>query len=382
MATADSTAFLEAPRVTPRDLADGGGSGGVLPADHTPEAPADFERKRTLLVTGVSGYWGQRLVRQVEQNPRYDRILGIDYVDPLHPFERCEFIPIDLLNPLLANLLLTEKVDAVCHLLFVPSRIYREELFKLNVLGTMRLLSACVKAGVSKVVLKSSTLVYGAAPERPMYMPEDHALTEDASHQYVKDLVDIENFCAVFAKSHPEISAVILRFAGVLGPSVETSLTHYLSRRLVPVAMGFDPLLQLIHEDDVVAAIGHALNTPGLRGAYNVAADGTLPLRRIVRLLGSLPLPLPSPALAASERLLGWVGVDFPDRLDTPYLQFPCTADTGAMHARLGFHPERDLPGVVDAFRAADDSDVSLRRYAHAGNHRERLKVAVRRKTL
>ncbi len=361
------------------------GPDGAQPADRRPEDGLDFERKSTLLVTGVSGYWGQRVVRQLEQNPRFDRILGIDYVDPLHPFERCEFIPIDLLNPLLSNLLQTEKVDTVCHLLFLPSRVYREELFKLNVLGTMRLLSACVRAGVSKVVLKSSTLVYGADPELPMYMQEERELSYGSQHQYVKDLVDIENFCDLFRRNHPEISCVVLRFPGVLGPSVETSLTHYLGRSLVPMVLGFDPLLQLIHEDDVVDALAHALNAPGVRGPFNVTADGALPLSRIIRLLGSTPLPVPSLALALSERLMRWFGVDFPDSPDTPFLQFPCTASNLAMHDGFRFHPTRDLREVLESFRSAADQDISSRRYEHAGNHRERLKVAirsVRRKTL
>jgi UDP-glucose 4-epimerase len=46
----------------------------------------------------------------------------------------------------------------------------------------------------------------------------------------------------------------VLRLAPILGPTVNNYLTRYLGRRVVPTLMGFDPLMQFLHEVDALAA--------------------------------------------------------------------------------------------------------------------------------
>ena len=98
----------------------------------------------------------------------------------------------------------------------------------------------------------------------------------------------------------------------MLGPDVRTSHRELFSLPVVPMILGFDPRYQFVHEDDVVAALAHALRND-LPGIYNVAADGVLALSEVAGLLGKQYVPLLPPwgtALVAS--VLGVAGPSIP----------------------------------------------------------------------
>ena len=63
--------------------------------------------------------------------------------------------------------------------------------------------------------------------------------------------------------------------------------------------LGFDPLLQFIHAEDAVGALEAAVRRP-VRGAVNVAGEGSISLTRLLRLAGKLPLPVPAPLFGAA----------------------------------------------------------------------------------
>ena len=73
----------------------------------------------------------------------------------------------------------------------------------------------------------------------------------------MRDLIEIEAFCNGFRGQYPDITLTILRFPSIVGPTADTPMTRFLRSQLTPSLMGFDPLMQLIHEDDVVEALWH-----------------------------------------------------------------------------------------------------------------------------
>ena len=87
---------------------------------------------------------------------------------------------------------------------------------------------------------------------------------------------------------------VILRPVHILG-GVRNAPSNYLRLPWVPTLLGFDPMVQVIHEDDVVDAIVRAL-TPGVRGIFNVAGPGEVPLSPILRELEQADRAHPAPA--------------------------------------------------------------------------------------
>lgn len=318
---------------------------------------------QTVVITGVSGYWGRRVAQQLLATPAV-RVLGIDRRPPAQPLLGLDFVKADIRNPLLVDLLRAEQVDTVLHLAWRERQWRREEDFESNVLGAMQLLGACVDAGVSQVVWRSTTAVYGARPENPLYLPEHMPLAARSSTALVQDALEVERFIASFAVEYPQVRFAVLRCANVIGVDADSPLTRLLRLPVWPDLLGFDPLLQVLDVDDAVAALVHAALNP-VSGPVNVAADGVLSLAQLAGKLGRPTLPLVHllvywgwPLLASvppGRDLLSW----FP--LEPDYLRFPWIGDLTRMHSELGFNPQWRAVQAVQRFIEG----VRLQRYQH-----------------
>jgi len=306
--------------------------------------------KQNVLVTGVAKYWGARVAAGLAIEPRY-HIIGLDLEQPTEEIKGLDFVQADIRNPLLPELLASEGVDTVCHLAFVETARPSKVAFGMNVMGTAKLLSACAEAGVRKVVVKSSTAVYGARPSNSAFLAEDHALRGSQRTGTIRDLVEIEKFCKSFRHQEPDVLLTILRFPSIVGPKVDTPMTRFLREPAAPTLLGFDPLMQLIHEDDVVAALIHAVAND-VAGVFNVAAEDVLPLNRIRGLAGKLPVSIFHPLAYWGTGLLGRAGLRF-DRyapIELDYLRYPWVADLARMHHELGFVPRHTAEESVHEF--------------------------------
>jgi len=265
-------------------------------------------------------------------------IIGLDEKTPAAGSTSFDFIQADVRNPLLTDLLSSETVHTVCHLKFVhrvrPSRAASD----VNVVGTSNLLSACAEAGVKKVILTSSTMVYGAHPDNSTALSEEHALRGNRGYGYVKDLLDIETLYREFQHQVPELRLTILRCANIVGPTVDSPMTRFLRNRWAPALMGFDPVMQLIHEDDVLEALVHA-TCSDVPGVFNLAAERAMPLSQIMALSGRVRLPLPHPLAYWGAGVLGRGTVQL-DRclpIEPDYLRYPWVADLTKMRDVMGF---------------------------------------------
>lgn len=337
---------------------------------------------RTVLITGVSGQWGRRLAERLLREPSV-RLLGVDRRPPDPPLDGLDFIKADVRNPLLPELLAVEQVNTVVHLAVVERQWRREADFESNVLGTMQLVGACAEAAVSHVVLRSTAALYGARPDNPMYMPEDWPLKATPTYGYLRDALEIENWLQEFRQEYPEMRLTVLRFAHVLGPTLNTPLSRLLSQPAVPCLLGFDPLLQLISDEDAVEALARAALGYG-DGPVNVAAPGVVSLVQLAGMAGRPLLPVPHwplldvlPLLAstrAGRRSLAW----FP--IEPIYLRFACTADTAHMEAVMGFRPQHTATQTVERFVAARRT-APYRQHLNAERYADdQLEQALRRR--
>jgi len=294
---------------------------------------------KVVLVTGASGYWGAHVVARLLTLPGV-RVIGMDPTPPKEPIKALDFIQADVRNPLLPDLLREEHVEAVVHLAFAESERPNETAFDLNVMGTMKVLAAAASAGVRKLVLKSSTMVYGAKPDNSAFLVEERGLAANTNSGTIRDLVEVEAFSNGFRSQNENLILTILRFPSIVGPTADTPMTRFLGSPAAPVLMGFDPLMQVIHEDDVVEALVHSVmyDTPGV---FNVAAEGILPLSRLRRLAGKHAPPIFHLAAYWTSPLLGALRIPvnrvWPIELD--YLRYPWVGDLGKMRDILGFSP-------------------------------------------
>ncbi|TCO30237.1 UDP-glucose 4-epimerase [Kribbella steppae] len=306
------------------------------------------------MVTGVSRDAGARCARRLADDPSIGTVLGIDVVPPRAELGRVRFVRADIRNPVIAKVIAAEDVDTVVHTGVVAtpgSAGGRSSMKEINVIGTMQLLAACQKApGVAKLVVKSSTTVYGAGPRDPAMFTEEMA--PRAIHQtgLSKDAVEVEGYVRGFARRRPDVCVSTLRMANWIGPKTDSPITRYFSMPVIPTVFGYDARLQFLHEDDGVEAIHHA-TVNDLPGTFNLAGDGILALSQAIRRLGRPALRLPpftasSTAAAVRRARLA----DFaPDQIT--FLTYGRAVDTTRMRTEFGFEPTYTTAAAFDAFR-------------------------------
>ena len=332
--------------------------------------------ERVVLVTGVAGIIGKRVAEALMLKPG-SHVIGLDSDPPEEISKGLDFIQADVRNPLIVDLLKSEHIDTVCHLKFLDSDRPSEAAFDINVMGTMKVFGACEEAGVQKIVLMSSTAAYGARPENSAFLSEDHPLSGSRKSGTIRDLVEIEAFCNGFIRQAPHIALTILRFASILGPGIESPMTRFLKEPAVPVLLGFDPMMQVIHVDDVVGAIVHAV-VNDVPGVFNVADEGILPLTKLVRLAGKFPVPIIHWFAYWSQDIFGKKSRYTPIELD--YLRYPWVGDLKKMREELHFEPHYTSEEALREFAGRQRAGRSMPESAALEYDEERLRDTIERR--
>jgi UDP-glucose 4-epimerase len=311
---------------------------------------------RRVLITGISRYLAGKLAQRLEKDPDVEYIVGVDLDEPEVDLDRTEFVRADIRNPLVVKILETTEVDTVVHLSVVttPTRVGgRTAMKELNVIGAMQLFAACQKVeSVRKLVMKSTTAVYGADPRDPAVFTEAMGSRSVPRHGFSKDAVEIETYARDFGRRRPEVDLTILRFANFIGPDIETTLTRYFSLPVIPTAMGYDPRIQLVHEDDALSVLLRSVreSRPGI---YNVAADGIVYLSQAVRLLGRVPVPIVLPLVMPLATALRRAGrVDFAtDQLQ--FLLYGRVVDNSRVKRDFDWQPRFTTRAALEDFAVA-----------------------------
>ncbi|MGP3927314.1 NAD-dependent epimerase/dehydratase family protein [Streptomyces sp. 8N616] len=303
---------------------------------------------KVVLVTGVARQLGGRFVRRIQREPEVDRVIGVDAVRPEHHLGGAVFVQADIRQPTIAKVLAEHAVDTVVHMDVtgtpLGTRGSRSTIKETNVIGTMQLLGACQKApSVTRLVVKSSTSVYGSAPRDPAVFTETTPPKSLPSGGFAKDAVEVEGYVRGFARRRPDVAVCVLRFANILGPCADSPLVDYFSLPVLPTVFGYDPRLQFVHEDDVMEVLRIAsfearrgtLNS----GTFNIAGDGVLLLSQTARRLGRPTLPVLLPAVTWLGSALRSVGMtDFsPEQIRL--LTHGRVVQTTQMRETLGFEP-------------------------------------------
>lgn len=271
-----------------------------------------------ILVTGLGTFWGSRLARHLEQVDGIDVIVGLDTREPRLPLERTEFVRADSSYSILSRIVRATEIDTILHthLVVDSTRGGGKRLHEINVIGTLNLLAAAGAAGstVRKVVVKSSTLVYGANAEDPYFFREHVARSRSARTPVERSLLEVESYLHDFAEDNPHVDVTLLRFANVLGDHIETPFTRALRLPLVPEVLGFDPRLQFTHEDDVIGSIVFTA-VEDVPGIYNVAGDGVLPWSEVCTIMNKRRVALPPVLTRTAATPLRWLGAALPDEM-------------------------------------------------------------------
>jgi UDP-glucose 4-epimerase len=308
---------------------------------------------RAVLVTGVCRDLGGRFARRIAADVAVDRVVGVDVVPPPHDLGNVEFVRADIRNPVIATVLAAEGIDTVVHLgvISTPSGAGgRSSMKEINVIGTMQLLAACQRArGVEKLVVKSSSQVYGSSSRDPAMFTEEMLPRRTPRAAFAKDSIEVEEYVRGFARRRPDVQVTMLRCANLMGPAISTALTRYFELPVVPTVLGFDPRLQFLHEDDALAALHRATMTD-VDGTFNVAGAGVLMLSQAIRRLGRVSLPLPRAAMGLAGSILPGAHAADVTQDQADFLSYGRAIDTTAVRAALGFEAAFTTAQAFDAF--------------------------------
>ncbi|MFZ0140122.1 MAG: NAD-dependent epimerase/dehydratase family protein [Aeromicrobium sp.] len=318
---------------------------------------------RVVLVTGVAGTFAARVSRtlaELGQGSDIDRVVGLDTRPPDGDLGGVKFVRADIRTPVVGKVMAVEDVDVVVHLDVNPSDLARggSGAKERNVIGTMQLLAACQRSSqVSKLVLGSSTSVYGTSPRDPALFTESTTPQGGVRSGFPKDAVEVESYVRGFARRRPDVIITTLRLAQVLHADIETPLRNYFANPLLPAALGFDPRLQFTHLDDALAVYTEAVvfDRPG---TFNVAGEGVMLLSQAARRLGKPVIPLPPLGFAAlAGRAIRTMGGEMSPDLHR-LLTYGRAVDISALRDIFGFEPTYSTEETFEQFRASQRPGV------------------------
>jgi UDP-glucose 4-epimerase len=275
------------------------------------------------------------------------RVIGIDRrPSPDRPAD-VEHYELDLRSARVKDVF-REGVSALVHLgVTHDPRGNAIEHHASNVTAMQKLLEYAEQYGVRKVVLLSSANVYGPRPDNPQFFSEEAPLLGAGPFSQIRDLVELDMCLQSFFWRLPELGTVILRPTHILG-TVRNAPSNYLRLSVIPTLLGFDPMLQAVHQDDVVRAIMLSL-APTARGIFNIAGPPPVPLSRVIELLERPTVAVPhTVARLGVERLFRWRVTSFPaPELD--FIRYVCMIDDSRARKELGYSPAHGLVATLCA---------------------------------
>lgn len=301
-----------------------------------------------MVVTGICGRLGRRLSRALHRRATVIGIDGVPFDDRPADIEHHE---LDLRSKRVRDVFRRDEVRAVVHLGVVHNpRSKPEQHHAFNVISMQRLLEYVEQFAIPKVVVLSSANVYGPRPDNPQFLREEAPLLAASRFSDIRDLVELDMTAQSFFWRNPRTETVILRPAHILG-TVRNAPSNYLRLKVVPTVLGFDPMMQVVHQDDVVRAILLALE-PGIRGIFNLAGPPPVALSKAIQMLGRGTVPLPySAARVMVDRMFRWHVTSFPaPELD--FIRYVCMVDDSRARRTLGYAPAHDL---METLSAVDD---------------------------
>jgi nucleoside-diphosphate-sugar epimerase len=327
-------------------------------------------------VTGARGELGDLVVRRLLAVDDVKRVVGID--TSRGDVAGVTWRRADVRDPALRARL--AGVDTVVHLATdrqpdAPAAERRA----VNVRGTDTVLTAAAAAGVSRVVLLTSAMVYGAYEANPVPLPDDAPLRADPDLSLVGDWVEMERLAAVTARAHPSLKVVIVRPASVVGPAADAMLPRLFEAPRLLSIKDSPAHWQFCHVDDLVTALEWAA-LGRIDGPLTVGCEGWLSQEEVETISGLRSLVVPASMAFATAERLHRIGVLPSPASELHYLAYPWVVgsqrlreagwvprwdNAAALRAHLeplGDRVGRRLPRLQrkDATRAAAGATVAL----------------------
>ncbi|MFI6296384.1 NAD-dependent epimerase/dehydratase family protein [Nonomuraea sp. NPDC050790] len=291
-------------------------------------------RQPVVAITGAASGLGRELLARLASAADFRRVVAID--EQRGDVQDVTWRVIDVRDPLLANRI--SDIDVLVHLAgdyAVDSDPGERRAYNLRAAQTV--LTASAAARVRRVVLVTSAMVYGAAPDNEVPLPEDSAVAAEPDTGVVGDYLEIEALVRRAIRSNTGLDVTVVRPAAVVGPGVDTVITrHFESPRLLAVK-GCNPRWQFCHIEDLVSALELAARGV-VTGVVAVGSDGWLEQEQVEELSGIRRFELPAGLTFGTAQRLHRLGITPAPATDLHYVVYPWVVDCAQLR-EAGWKP-------------------------------------------
>ncbi|MBV9484626.1 MAG: NAD-dependent epimerase/dehydratase family protein [Frankiaceae bacterium] len=304
----------------------------------------------TVAVTGAAGPLGSALVDRLTQDPNAPKVVGLDTTK--RPSTRGPWRIADIRDPALASRL--TGVDTLVHLATDRSPgTPQEDRRAVNVRGTEVLLDAAVAAGVRRVVILTSAMVYGADPSHPVPLDEDAPVISELPDGLVGDWVGMER-AALRRAAAGALEVTVVRPASLVGTVTDALLPGLFEAVRLLGIRDARCHWQFCHVDDLLDALAAAA-LGAVSGAVTVGCEGWLTRAEVEAIAGMRSVVLPAAVATATAERLHRIGALNSPASEIQYLINPWVVGSQRLRA-TGWQPRWTNDAVLrEHLRALGD---------------------------
>jgi UDP-glucose 4-epimerase len=275
-------------------------------------------------------------------------VIGVDRRPFREKPEGVEMHEVDIRKRAAEDVFRRVRPEAVIHMATVTHLVMQsEDRYRINLGGTRAVFEHSSTYGVEHVIFVGRHTFYGAAVDSPLFHNEDEPPMGLSSFPELADLVAADLYAGSALWRYPSFATSVLRMVYTLGPTGHGTLATYLRGRRVPTLLGFDPLFQFMHEQDVVSSLCIALDKRP-RGVFNVAGPQPVPLSMVIRETGRTNVPIPE---IVFSMMLGRFGLPKLPHGALEHIKYPVTVDGSAFKRATGFVHQYDEKGALETYR-------------------------------
>lgn len=299
-------------------------------------------RKPVVAVTGAASGIGAALAARLAGGDSVAKVIGVDR--RRGTAGGVTWRVVDVTDPVLASRL--AKVDTVVHLaLDLTLDGDRRERSERNLRAAQTVVTAAAAAGVRRVVLCTSAMVYGALPDNPVPLEEDAPLRAVPDGGLLTDWLEIERLGRQVPRTHPGLQVTVVRPAALVGPGMDSVITRHFEAPRLLVVRDSHPHWQFCHIDDLVSALELAA-LERVTGAVTVGCEGWLDQREVELLSGMRRIELPASLAFGTAERLHRLGVIPAPASDLQYVVHPWVVPSTRLHD-AGWRPSYDNATVL-----------------------------------
>lgn len=298
-------------------------------------------------IIGSSGYLGSLLVLKLIQNQHIKTIVGIDIKSSktLINNEKFIFLQMNYGDREIKRVLETYKVNTVIHLasfLSPQKNLSREELYNIEVMGTIHLLRASMETSIQRFIYSSSGAAYGYHPDNPIPLKEQHPLRGNQEFFYSYHKMRIEQELEIYRNTYPSMKQFIFRIATILGKHTKNIITQLFERPFLIGIKGSTSPFCFVWDEDVVRCFEMAIFAPSDKAdVYNLSGDGYLTIQEISKILNKPIIYFSPKFLKHLLKVLYTLRLSSYSSEQVLFLQYRPVLDNTKLKEKFGYIPEK-----------------------------------------